>query len=190
MDLFFTLILTVFRTNLSPRDAIVWDVTSYLVKPRAWYRMRSFQLLPSRIPSFIDISLINFFIGTRMSAVVRKRGWIPVVLSSVQTRSKSVIPKGELQIHTRVVGWHDQYVEIEHTWTDETGEEVLNSVYLTRVTHAGRSKVTGADMLRELGESVVDKPLSIAASQMLTEYLRIKENNERVSETDSALSHA
>ena len=190
MDLFFTLILTVFRTYLSPRAANVWDGTTYRFKPRAWDRMRNGQLLPSRIPSFIDISLINFFIGTRMSAVVRKHGWIPVVLSSVQTRSKSVIPKGELQIHPRVVGWHDQYVEIEHTWSDETGEEVLNSVYLTRVTHAGRNKVTGADMLRELGESVVEKPLSVAASQMLTEYLRIKEDNQRVSETDSALSLA
>lgn len=190
MDLFLTLIWTVFRTYLTPRDANVWEGTSYRFKPHAWDRLRNGQLLPSRIPSFIDISLIKFFIGTRMSAIVRKHGWIPVVLSSVQTRSQPRIPKGPLQIHTRVVGWHDQYVEIEHTWSDAAGKEVLHSVYLTRVTHAGRQKVTGADMLQALGEPIVDKPLSIAASQLLDEYLRVKAANERVSEADAALSLA
>ena len=94
MDLFLTLILTVFRTYLTPREANVWEGTTYRFKPRAWDRMRNGQLLPSRIPSFIDISLINFFFGTRMSAVVRKRGWVPIVVSSVQTRSQSMIQKG------------------------------------------------------------------------------------------------
>jgi hypothetical protein len=181
MDLFFTLLLTVFRTYRGPRDANVWDGTRYRFRPRFWDRMRNGQLYPSRIPSFIDISLINFFIGTRMSAVVRKHGWIPVVLSSVQTRPQSNIPDGELEIHTRVVGWEDQYVEIEHTWYDDTGREVLNSIYLTRVTHAGRNKVTGADMLRELGEAYTEKPLSPAASGLLAEYLRVKDANQALS---------
>ncbi|MCR9194715.1 MAG: thioesterase family protein [Hyphomonas sp.] len=138
-------------------------------------------MFPSRIPSFIDISLINFFIGTRMSAVVRRNGWIPIVVSSVQTRRQPEIPGGELEIHTRVVGWEDQYVEIEHTWFDANGAEVLNSVYLTRVTHAGRDKVTGADMLRELGEAYVEAPLSPTARGLLEEYLRVKDANQALS---------
>lgn len=116
-----------------------------------------------------------------MSAVVRRNGWIPIVISSVQTRQQPIIPGGELEIHTRVVGWDDQYVEIEHTWYDESGAEVLNSVYLTRVTHAGRNKVTGADMLRELGEPHVEKPLSLAARGLLEEYLRVKDANQALS---------
>lgn len=181
MDLFFILLLTAFRTYLGPRRSNVWEGTVYRFKPRFWDRMRSGQLYPSRIPSFIDISLINFFIATRMSAVVRRRGWIPVVISSVQTRARPHIPSGELSIHTRVVGWEDQYVEIEHTWHNEAGEEVLNSVYLTRVTHAGRQKVTGADMLEELGEAYVEKPLSPAAASLLSEYLRVKDTNQALS---------
>ena len=181
MDLFFTLLLTVFRSYLGPREANVWTGTRYRFKPKMWDRMSGGQLLPSRIPSFIDISLINFFIGTRMSAVVRRRGWIPIVISSVQTRAQAIIPKGELEIHTRVVGWEDQYVEIEHTWRDQSGAEILNSVYLTRVTHAGRQKVTGADMLEELNEPYVERPLSAAARGLLTEYLRIKEANQTLS---------
>ena len=125
-----------------------------------------------------------------MSAVVRKRGWVPIVVGSQQTRTAPLIPKGALEIHTRVVGWEDQYVEIEHTWRDAAGLEVLNSIYLTRVTHAGRSKVTGADMLRELGERHVVKPLSATASQLLVEYLRIKESNDRIEDHDPALSLA
>ncbi|MEO1554359.1 MAG: hypothetical protein AAFR82_10545, partial [Pseudomonadota bacterium] len=113
-----------------------------------------------------------------------------VVLSSVQTRSQSRIPKGVFQIHTRVVGWHDQFVEIEHTWFDAAGETVLNSVYLTRVTHSGRDKVTGADMLQALGEPVIDRPLSIAASQLLDEYFRVKAANARVNDAEAALSLA
>ncbi len=181
MDLFFSLLLTVFRTYLGPRDANVWDGTRHRFTPKFWDRTSSGQLFSSRIPSFIDISLINFFIGTRMSAVVRRNGWIPIVISSVQTRQQPIIPGGELEIHTRVVGWEDQYVEIEHTWYDATGAEVLNSVYLTRVTHAGRNKVTGADMLRELGEAQVAKPLSLAARGLLEEYLRVKDANQALS---------
>lgn len=181
MDLFFSLLLTVFRTYLGPRDANVWDGTRHRFKPKFWDRTSSGQLFPSRIPSFIDISLINFFIGTRMSAVVRRNGWIPIVVSSVQTRQQPDIPAGELEIHTRVVGWDDQYVEIEHTWYDAAGAEVLNSVYLTRVTHAGREKITGADMLRELGEPHVEKPLSRAARGLLEEYLRVKDANQALS---------
>lgn len=181
MDLFFSLLLTVFRTYLGPRDANVWDGTRHRFTPRFWDRTRSGQLFPSRIPSFIDISLINFFIGTRMSAVVRRNGWIPIVISSAQTRQQAVIPEGALEIHTRVVGWDDQYVEIEHTWYDATGAEILNSVYLTRVTHAGRNKVTGADMLRELGEAYVEKPLSLTARRLLDEYLRVKDANQTLS---------
>ncbi|MCR9222446.1 MAG: thioesterase family protein [Hyphomonas sp.] len=116
-----------------------------------------------------------------MSAVVRRNGWIPIVVSSVQTRRQPAIPAGELEIHTRVVGWEDQYVEIEHTWFDAMGAEVLNSVYLTRVTHAGRDKVTGADMLRELGEAYVEAPLSPTARGLLDEYLRVKDANQALS---------
>lgn len=181
MDLFFSLLLTVIRTYLGPRDADVWNGTRYSFKPKFWDRTRGGQLFPSRIPSFIDISLINFFIGTRMSAVVRRNGWIPIVVSSVQTRRQPEIPGGELEIHTRVVGWEDQYVEIEHTWFDANGAEVLNSVYLTRVTHAGRDKVTGADMLRELGEAYVEAPLSPTARGLLEEYLRVKDANQALS---------
>ena len=181
MDLFFILLLTVVRTYLGPREYNVWDGTVYRFKPRFWDRMRSGQLYPSRIPSFIDISLINFFIGTRMSAVVRRNGWIPIVISSVQTRQQPHIPGGPLEIHTRVVGWDDQYVEIEHTWYDASGSEVLNSIYLTRVTHAGRNKVTGADMLRELDEPYQEKPLSLSARALLDEYLRVKDANQELS---------
>jgi len=181
MDLFFTLLVTVFKTYLGPREANVWDGTRYRFKPRFWDRMSNGQLFPSRIPSFIDISLINFFIGTKMSAIVRKHGWIPIVLSSVQTRSQADFPTGALEIHTRVVGWQDQYVEIEHTWFDTTGAAVLNSIYLTRVTHTGRNKITGADMLRELGESIDERPLSRSASALLSEYLRVKDANQALS---------
>ncbi len=181
MDLFFTLLLTVFRTYWGPRDANVWDGTRYRFKPKLWDRTSSGQLFPSRIPSFIDISLINFFIGTRMSAVVRRNGWIPIVISSAQTRQQPQIPGGELEIHTRVVGWEDQYVEIEHTWFDVSGAEVLNSVYLTRVTHAGRKTITGADMLEELGEPYAEKPLSPTARRLLGAYLQVKDANQALS---------
>ncbi len=181
MDLFFTLLVTVFKTYFGPRRANVWDGTRYRFTPKFWDRMKNGQLFPSRIPSFIDISLINFFIGTRMSAVVRRNGWIPIVISSVQTRQQPDIPGGALEVHTRVVGWDDQYVEIEHTWYDTSGAEVLNSIYLTRVTHAGRDKVTGADMLRELGEPYREAPLSRAARGLLEEYLRVKDANQSLS---------
>ena len=175
MDLFLGLLVTVLRSLSGPRNATVWDGTKYTFKPRRWDRDRRGQLFASRIPSFIDLSLIKFFVETRMSAVVRKHGWIPIVLSSVQVRSQPRIPQGPLTIHTRVVGWQDQYVEIWHTWTDENEDEVLRSVYLTRVTHPKRKKVTGADMLRELGEAIVDRPLSQTARQQLSDYFRIKE---------------
>ncbi|GAB5456077.1 MAG: hypothetical protein Hens2KO_23060 [Henriciella sp.] len=95
----------------------------------------------------------------------------------MQVRSQPQIPQGALTIHTRVVGWQDQYVEIWHVWSDESGNEVLRSIYLTRVTHPKRHKVTGADMLRELGESIVDRPLSQTARQQLADYFTIKEAN-------------
>lgn len=177
MDLFLSLLVTVLRSLSGSRNANVWDGTKYTFKPRRWDRDRRGQLFASRIPSFIDLSLIKFFVETRMSAIVRKHGWIPIVLSSVQVRSQPRIPQGALTIHTCVVGWQDQYVEIWHTWTDENDDEVLRSIYLTRVTHPKRKKVTGADMLRELGEAIVNRPLSSTARQQLSDYFRIKEAN-------------
>jgi hypothetical protein len=177
MDQFLTLLVTVFRCLLGPRDANVWDGTHYKFKTKLWDRDRHGQLLSSRIPSYIDVSLVKFFIQTRMSVVVRKHGWVPIVLSSVQMRAQPLIPRGELTVHTQVKGWQDQYVEIWHTWSDQEGKEVLRSIYLTRVTHSGPEKVTGADMLEALGLPVVDRPLSQAATRQLSEYLKIKEAN-------------
>ena len=177
MDLFFTLLMTVFRSYTGLRRGRVWTGTTYTFKPRPWDRDRNGQLFTSRIPSYIDISLIKFFIETRMSGVVRLHGWIPIVLSSVQVRSQPRIPEGPLSIQTQVVGWQDQYVELWHTWRDQDGNEVLRSIYLTRVTHAKREKVTGADMLVALGEDVVERPLSETAARQLSDYFRIKEAN-------------
>ncbi|MCR9269003.1 MAG: thioesterase family protein [Hyphomonadaceae bacterium] len=177
MDLFFTLLVTVFRSFSGRRTARVWTGTTYTFKPKPWDRDRNGQLFTSRIPSYIDISLVKFFVETKMSGIVRRRGWIPIVLSSVQVRSQSDIPTGRLSINTRVVGWQDQYVEMWHTWTDEDGKEILRSIYLTRVTQAKRQKVTGADMLEALGEEVVERPLSPTAMRQLSDYFRIKEAN-------------
>lgn len=179
MDLFLTLLMTVIRAYRSPRTASVWTGTRYHFQPKRRDRTRSGQFLTSRIPSYIDVSLVKFFIGTKMSAVVRKNGWIPVVLSSVQVRAQPHIPQSPLTIHTRVVGWYDQYVEIWHTWEDERGSEVLQSVYLTRVTHSGPDKVTGATMLEALGEPIVDSPLSPAAQRLLSDYLMVKDANQK-----------
>jgi len=134
-------------------------------------------LLPSRVPSYIDVSLVNFFIKTKMSDVVRREGWVPVVLSSIQTRKQPRIPNEAMEIHTQVVGWREHYVEMWHTWRDAKGDEVLRSIYITRVTQRGRQKVTGEDMLRALGEDIVDRPLSPMAARQLDDYLATREAN-------------
>ena len=177
MDLFLTLLMTVFRTLRGPRDANVWDGTRYRFRLRGADLDRDGNLLPSRVPSYIDISLINFFIQTKMSDIVRREGWVPVVLSSIQTRSQPRVPKGQLEIHTRVVGWREHYVEMWHIWADETGAEILRSIYITRVTQKGRKKVTGEDMLRALGEEIVERPLSPVAAEQLDEYLATRDAN-------------
>lgn len=183
MDLFFTLLLTVVRSYFGPRNASVWDGTRYRFRPRGADLDRDGTLFPSRVPSYIDVSLVKFFIQTRMSAVVRSKGWVPVVLSSYQIRHQPKIPKGRLQIHTQVVGWKDQYVEIWHTWEDEHGAPVLRSIYLTRVTQKGHEKVTGADMLRELGEDVAERPLSAAAARQLNDFLELREANRKAEQS-------
>lgn len=180
MDQFLTLLVTVLRCLTGPRDANVWDGTHYKFKTKLWDRDRHGQLHSSRIPSYIDVSLVKFFIQTRMSVIVRKNGWVPIVLSSVQIRTQPIIPRGQLTIHTQVKGWQDQYVEIWHTWSDQAGKEVLRSIYLTRVTHSGPEKVTGANMLEALGLPVLDRPLSQAAARQLSEYLMIKEANRQI----------
>jgi acyl-CoA thioesterase FadM len=189
MDLFLTLLINVFRTYLAPRNANVWDGTRHTFRPRGADLDRDGNLFPSRIPSYIDISLVKFFIQTRMSAVVRRKGWVPVVVSSYQVRSQPKIPKGRLQIHTQVVGWKDQYVEIWHTWSDQAGKQVLRSVYLTRVTQKGKEKVTGADMLHALGEPIDERPLSAAAARQLNDFLEIREANRKLEQSDAGYSN-
>lgn len=179
MDLFLTLLLTVFRTFRGPREANVWEGTRYTFQPRRSDFDKHGNLLPSRVPSYIDISLVTFFIQTKMSDIVRREGWVPVVLSSIQTRKQPRVPKGKLQIHTRVVGWRDHYVEMWHTWSDESGAEIMRSIYVTRVTQKGRKKVTGEDMLRALNEEIVDRPLSPMAARQLDDYLTIREANQK-----------
>lgn len=177
MDLFLTLLMTVFRAFRSARDANVWDGTRYTFKLRRSDVDRDGNLLPSRVPSYIDVSLVHFFIKTRMSDIVRREGWVPVVLSSIQLRAQPRVPKGKLEIHTRVVGWREHYVEMWHTWSDAAGNEILRSIYVTRVTQRGRQKVTGEDMLRALGEEIVDRPLTDIAARQLDDYLATRDAN-------------
>ncbi|MEL7539312.1 MAG: hypothetical protein AAGJ51_00290 [Pseudomonadota bacterium] len=186
MDLFLTLLLTVFRTFRGARDANVWDGTRYRFKLRRSDLDRDGNLLPSRVPSYIDVSLVNFFIQTKMSDVVRREGWVPMVLSSIQTRKQSRVPQGMIEIHTRVVGWREHYVEMWHTWSDETGAEILRSIYVTRVTQKGRKKVTGEDMLRALGEEIVDRPLSPMAARQLDEFLATRDANRKAKAAKAA----
>ena len=181
MDLFLTLLVTVFRAFRSGRDANVWDGTRYTFKLRRSDVDGDGNLLPSRVPSYIDVSLVHFFIKTRMSDIVRREGWVPVVLSSIQLRAQPRVPKGKLEIHTRVVGWREHYVEMWHTWFDGSGNEVLRSIYITRVTQRGRQKVTGEDMLRALGEEIVDRPLSDIAARQLGDYLATRDANRNAS---------
>lgn len=183
MDLFLTLLMTVLRTLRGPRDANVWEGTKYRFRLRRSDVDRDGSLLPSRVPSYIDVSLIYFFIKTKMSDIVRREGWVPVVLSSIQTRQQPHVPRGEIEIHTRVVGWREHYVEMWHTWSDAEGKEILRSIYITRVTQRGRKKVTGEDMLRALGEEIVDRPLSPIAARQLDDYLATRDANKAAKQT-------
>ena len=69
MDLFLTLLWTVFQTLRGPRDENVWDGTRYRFRLRGRDLDRDGNLLPSRVPSYIDISLVKFFIQTKMSSL-------------------------------------------------------------------------------------------------------------------------
>ena len=67
-----------------------------------------------RFVSFMDIARVELIARMRLLRPVLKRGWRPVVGGLVIRYRRSVLPFERFRITSRVLGWDDKWIYIEH----------------------------------------------------------------------------
>lgn len=86
-----------------------------------------------------------------------QRGWYPVVAGQTVTYRRSLNPFQKFQLTTRMLGFDEHGVYIEHTF--RTKEHVCAQVFLrARFLKKSGGKVTDEELLEFLGEDLKDMP--------------------------------
>jgi acyl-CoA thioesterase FadM len=98
-----------FRRRIGPFDAAV---VRFTVLPNDCDL--NIHLNAGRFVSFMDIARVELIARMRLLRPVLKRGWRPVVGGLVIRYRRSVLPFERFRITSRVLGWDDKWIYIEH----------------------------------------------------------------------------
>lgn len=173
MDLFFRLIWVATNALFSPKTANIFEGTRLTIKILWLDRIRGGQLKPSRIPSYCDLAIINFFIKTGTLSAIRAKRWTPVILGYDIHYHDEVRVIDAFEVTTSVTGWQEQFVNLNHKFRSE-GQLIVEVNAMARML-AGRSgQVTGTDILEALQQEDANLSLSEVFRDQIKEHLYLK----------------
>lgn len=98
-----------FRRRIGPLDA---STVRFTVLPNDCDL--NIHLNAGRYVSFMDIARVELLGRMRALRPILKRGWRPVVGGMVIRYRRSVLPFERFTITSRVLGWDDKWIYIEH----------------------------------------------------------------------------
>ncbi|MEM1036353.1 MAG: thioesterase family protein [Pseudomonadota bacterium] len=159
MNLFFRLLRVFLNAIFSKKDGKITDL--YKLKFSVWLTDQDMfaHLTNSRYFSFSDLGTINFIIRSGCWGTMRKRGWIPVILSEKVVISKMLkFPQG-FDLNTQVTCWDDTYVCLQHNFILNGRTHATVNV-LAKFAATNRSYVNPAMVLETVGHDTTSPPLT------------------------------
>ncbi|HEU4886558.1 MAG TPA: thioesterase family protein [Thermoanaerobaculia bacterium] len=113
MLLIFRFLLTMlksrFRSRIGPLDE---SVVRFTALPHDCDL--NFHLNAGRYVSFMDVARIELIGRVRFIGPMLRRGWRPVAGGAVLRFRKSVLPFERFDIRSRVLGWDEKWIYVEH----------------------------------------------------------------------------
>jgi acyl-CoA thioesterase FadM len=113
MLLLFRFLLTMlksrFRSRIGPLDE---SVVRFTALPHDCDL--NFHLNAGRYVSFMDVARIELIGRVRFIGPMLRRGWRPVAGGAVLRFRRSVLPFQRFDIRSRVVGWDEKWIYVEH----------------------------------------------------------------------------
>lgn len=111
-----TLFKSRFRRRIGPLDE---SVVRFTALPHDCDL--NFHLNAGRYVSFMDVARIELIGRLRFLLPMLRRGWRPVAGGAVLRFRRSVLPFERFDIRSRVVGWDEKWIYVEHV-VEKNGE--------------------------------------------------------------------
>ena len=104
-----TMIKSRFRSRIGPLEE---SVVRFTALPHDCDL--NFHLNAGRYVSFMDVARIELIGRVRFIGPMLRRGWRPVAGGAVLRFRKSVLPFQRFDIRTRMIGWDEKWIYVEH----------------------------------------------------------------------------
>lgn len=173
MDLFFRLLVVILSAFRTRNGEDVFDGARLTLKIGRRDRGWDGRILNSRIASFSDLAVANFFVKTKVSAALRKNGWMPIIVGSNFVKVEDFNDERQVTIRTYVAGWREHHVCMRSEWMIED-ETVMVYDQLARILAAKGRKITGEQILETIGVKSEYRPLPTGIALVLDRYTEQK----------------
>ena len=179
MNLFIRLLFVFLRANLSRERVSLFDTTRIKAKVRLTDQDMFAHMTNSRYFSFSDLAVINYIVRTGTWTKLKARGWIPGVCSESVTLSRMLSWRDRFEIETRLIGWTDTYMCLEHDFLHK-GKLTARIRIISRFASRKRERVTMEDVVAHLGVERASPPLPPEFEAMVNdvEAARIRRTSE------------
>jgi len=168
MNLFFRMLVVCIRAALAKERHGILDPVRLRFRPFIGDRAKQGGLENSRYNSFCDLGTLNYFIRSGTLSILRKRGWMPIIVSTTRIDFRPPRLVNKFEIETRIASWIGQHVNIVHTFHQDNQAFAEVSV-VARVSSTDKSKVTGDMIVTALGVSIVSpQPTELFQHQVET----------------------
>ncbi|HEV7768014.1 MAG TPA: thioesterase family protein [Thermoanaerobaculia bacterium] len=149
-----TMIKARFRSPIGPLDE---SVVRFTALPHDCDL--NFHLNAGRYVSFMDVARLELIGRMRLFGEMLRRGWRPVMGGAVMRYRRSVMPFQRFDIRSRVIGWDEKWIYIEHIV--EVGGKFCAVGHMRTVIRAkdGDGNVPPSEVLALMGQQLASPPL-------------------------------
>lgn len=159
MNLFFRLVRIFLAALFSKKTSKITDL--YKLKFSVWLTDQDMfaHLTNSRYFSFADLGTINFIIRSNSWNTLRKKGWVPVILSEKVIITRMLKFPQAFTLETQVTCWDESYVGIRHTFVRK-GRTHASVDLIAKFASRDRTPLTPQMVLTEIGNTETSPPLT------------------------------
>lgn len=178
MNLFLRLLRVFFGAIFSVKDGKITDL--YKLKFSVWLTDQDMfaHLTNSRYFSFSDLGTINFIIRSNCWSTMRKRGWIPVILSEKVVISKMLKFPQKFDLETQITCWDETYVGLRHTFIRKDRIHATVNV-LAKFAATDRSFVNPEMVLKTVGHETTSPALTETFIELRNDVLSSRKTNKK-----------
>jgi len=177
VNLFFRLVRIFLSAIFSKKDGGITDL--YNLKFSVWLTDQDMfaHMTNSRYFSFADLGTINFIIRSGCMGTMRKRGWIPVILSEKVVISKMLKFPQAFELESQITCWDETYVCLQHKFV-RNGRVHATVNALARFASTDRSEVNPDMVLEAVGHKISSPPLTKTFLELRQDILDAKAGRE------------